>query len=314
MQQFPSNQSSCPGWAFASVLIQPLSRFAAALRTPNPSKIDPVWPKAALGAFLALGAIGPPNIAAAEVIAILGGVEITRDELDFARRDLEPQFSQIEPEKREAAIFNALVDIKVLGALGEQAGLAEGEEFAARMQFLRSRALHNSFFRSTIVEKITDDQVKARYDQEIAAMIGEVEASHILLATEEKARLVIEELDAGADFAELAKQKSTGPSGASGGSLGYFGAGQMLPTFEAAAFALETGAYTKVPVKTDFGWHVILKTGERQIDPPEFERARGGILNLLLQERYVVLLSEKRAAAELEILDETLKADPLVAR
>jgi peptidyl-prolyl cis-trans isomerase C len=117
-----------------------------------------------------------------------------------------------------------------------------------------------------VVDPVSDADIKARYEQEIAAVPPEEEISarHILLETEEAAKAVIAELDAGKDFAELAKEKSTGPSAAQGGDLGFFTKGRMVPEFEAAAFdALTPGEYGKEPVKTQFGWHVI-KVEERR--------------------------------------------------
>ncbi len=109
----------------------------------------------------------------------------------------------------------------------------------------------------------------------------EISARHILLATEADAKDVITELTVGADFAELAKQRSTGPSGPDGGYLGYFGQGQMVPEFESAAFALKAGEYSTDPVQTQFGFHVIL-VEERRIAPvPALEVVAEELLNEL---------------------------------
>ena len=106
-----------------------------------------------------------------------------------------------------------------------------------------------------IKKRITElsQRVKARYETFIAENPAseEVNARHILLETEEEARDVIARLDKGDDFAELASELSTGPSSSQGGDLGYFTAEQMVPEFSQAAFALETGSYSKDPVQTD---------------------------------------------------------------
>ena len=106
---------------------------------------------------------------------------------------------------------------------------------------------------------MTDDEVKARYDEEIKKLPPqeEVHARHILVKTEAEAKDIIKQLDAGKDFAELAKEKSTDPNKSEGGDLGYFAKGRMVKEFEDAAFALKKGEYTKTPVKTQFGYHVI---------------------------------------------------------
>jgi peptidyl-prolyl cis-trans isomerase C len=177
------------------------------------------------------------------VVATVGGVEIRTSELEMAEADLDPQFESLPPEQRRVAALAAVIDIKALARKAEAEKLDQTEEFKRLMAFQRDRALHNALFRSGVVESISDADVKARYDQEVAAIPPEEEISarHILVETEEEAQALITELDAGKDFAELAKEKSTGPSAGNGGDLGYFTKGRMVPEFEAAAFALEKG-------------------------------------------------------------------------
>lgn len=251
-----------------------------------------------------------PVHAQEEIIAKIGKIEITERELGFAQIDLQQQFAQIPEGIRKAAVLNALIDIRVLALAAEEAGIAATDEFKARVNFLRSRALHNAYFQQNALNAVTDEEIKARYDKEVAETEPnkEVDARHILVKTEEEAIAIIAQLDEGKDFAELAKEKSTGPSGANGGTLGYFGKGQMVPEFEEAAFALETGAYTKVPVKTQFGWHIILKQDERNAEPPNFEETKNKIRQLLLREKYISLVTENRKKFKVEIIDEALKA------
>ena len=90
-------------------------------------------------------------------------------------------------------------------------------------------------------------------------MATQVRASHILVSTEQDARNILGQLNAGKKFAELAKQYSSCPSGAKGGDLGFFTRGRMVPEFEAAAFSLKTGQVSE-PVKTAFGYHIIMVT------------------------------------------------------
>jgi peptidyl-prolyl cis-trans isomerase C len=94
-----------------------------------------------------------------------------------------------------------------------------------------------------------------------------------LLETEEDAKAVIAELKGGADFAETAKAKSTGPSADNGGDLGFFTKGRMVPEFSEAAFAMKVGEVSSTPVQTQFGWHVIKVDDRRQAPPPSFEES-----------------------------------------
>lgn len=243
------------------------------------------------------------------VVARVNGVEVTERELALAEVDLLEQFSQVPADRRRGMILNALLDIKVLALAAEEAGLADEANFKAQMAFNRARTLHNNYFQSNALDKISDEDMKKRYDIEIKNFpkTREIRARHILVETEEAAKAIISELDGGADFVELAKEKSTGPSGPQGGDLGYFGRGQMVPEFETAAFDLETGSYTKEPVKSQFGFHVIMKEDERDSQPPSFEQVQGQIRQALARERYFKLTQDARSTYEVEVVDEELK-------
>ena len=244
-----------------------------------------------------------------KVIATIGGKPVYESELTYAQSDLDPQFSRLPEGQRRAAALSALIDIKLIAQQAEKAGFGEGEIFQRQLNFLRDRALHNDYFKSTVVDGITEDAVKERYEKEVAATPPgkELKARHILVDSEEQAKAVIEELNNGADFVELAKEKSTGPSGPQGGDLGYFTRGRMVPEFEEAAFALEPGTFTKEPVKTQFGWHIIKVEDQRETPPPAFEQVADQIRRILLQEKYFNLIQEARQATEVEVTDAELK-------
>jgi peptidyl-prolyl cis-trans isomerase C len=243
------------------------------------------------------------------VIAKVGEVEITSRELALAEVDLMQQFAQTPAETRKAAILNALIDIKVLAEVAKKKGYADKPDFQTREAFNRSRTLHNNIFQKEVLDVITEEEVQARYDVEIKnyPQNPEVKARHILVKTEDEAKAIITELDGGADFIELAKEKSTGPSGPGGGDLGYFGKGQMVPEFEVAAFNLEKGAYTKEPVKSQFGWHIILKDDERMSQPPTLEQVGEQVKQAIARDKYFKLTQDARSDVKFEILDDDLK-------
>jgi peptidyl-prolyl cis-trans isomerase C len=242
-------------------------------------------------------------------VGTLYGQPITELELGMAAADLQEQLGQLPEDGRRAAALTALIDIRSLARKAEEVGLDESADFKSRLEFLRQRALHNAYFRQEVIEKVGEEDVRARYDREVAATPpeNEVSARHILLETEEDAKAVIEELQGGADFAELAMEKSTGPSAPGGGDLGYFTRGRMVPDFEEAAFALDVGGFTAEPVQTQFGWHVIKVEDKRQVQPPAFAEVQDQIRSVLLRERYFEVLQELRADADLEITDPALK-------
>ncbi|MCZ4289897.1 peptidylprolyl isomerase [Hoeflea alexandrii] len=244
------------------------------------------------------------------VVATVAGVEIRASELTLAEGDLDPQFARLPDEQRRVAALAAVIDIKTLARKAETEKLDQTEEFKRLMAFQRDRALHNAIFKSEVVDPVSEADIKARYEKEIAAVPPEEEISarHILLKTEEEAKAVIAELDAGKDFAELAKEKSTGPSAGQGGDLGFFTKGRMVPEFEAVAFTLKAGEYAKEPVQTQFGWHVIKVEERRESAPPAFEEVADQVRQLLMRERYGELIRTARSETAIDVLDPELKA------
>ncbi|HEC19560.1 MAG TPA: peptidylprolyl isomerase [Gammaproteobacteria bacterium] len=137
--------------------------------------------------------------------------------------------------------------------------------------------------------EVSEEAMKKEYEKRKDELGGkEYKARHILLKNENDAKAVIAELDKGADFATLAGKESTGPSAVNGGDLGWFSPGQMDKTFAEATAKLKKGQYTKTPVHTDFGWHVIKLEDTRMVSPPKFEdikeQIRVGLQNKLIED------------------------------
>jgi peptidyl-prolyl cis-trans isomerase C len=243
------------------------------------------------------------------VVATVGGLEIRQSELDLAMSNLDPQLAQLPEEQKKVAALSGAIDVKLLVKDANAEGLEKTEDFKKRLAFISDRELHNAYFRKHVVDAVTADEVKARYDKEVAALPQEeeVKAAHILVATEEEAKDVIKQLDAGKDFAELAKEKSTDSNKDDGGDLGWFGKGRMVPEFEEAALALEKGAYTKTPVKSQFGFHVIKLEDKRMAPPPAFEQVEPQVRQLVMRDKYVALIEKAKADQKIEITDPALK-------
>lgn len=257
-------------------------------------------------ASTALGALAQSDT----VVATVSGQSITEADVQMAVSELDQQFAQLTPEQKRAAALSAIIEIRLMSEKAKASKLDQDENFKRKLAFLNERALHAQVIEKEISPKVTDEMLKARYDKEVAARppSEEVRARHILVKTEEEAKEIIAKLDGGADFEALAKEKSSDPgSGANGGDLGFFSKGQMVPEFEAAAFALEPGAYTKTPVKSDFGFHVI-KLEEKRTQPPvAFDEVKDQIRQLVFRDVYFAAVKELRAGAQVEIKDETLK-------
>jgi len=264
-------------------------------------------------AVAALVLLAPVTIARAAddtVVATIDGKPVTEGELAAIQAELESAFQNLPDEKKRAAALSALIEIRLMVAEAEKIGLEKKPEVARKLAMLRDRALHAAFVDDQVAGKVTEEEIRARYDKEIASAppVTEVRASHILVDTEEKAKEIIQKLDAGGDFAALAKENSKDGSANDGGDLGYFGPGRMVPEFEKAAFALEVGAYTKQPVQSQFGWHVIKVTDKRQQPPPAYDQVKDQVKSAILTEKYFAVVKAMREAAKVEVADPALKA------
>ncbi len=157
----------------------------------------------------------------------------------------------------------------------------------------------------------TEEAVNAAYEKLKSEFEPkeEIRARHILVVKEDEARDVVAKLDAGEDFVELAKTTSVGPSGPQGGDLGFFGEGQMVKPFSDAAFAMEPGTYTKDPVKTQFGWHVIKLEERRNTQPPALEQVRGELENQISNDAVSSLIEDLRGKATIDVVGEKKDED-----
>ncbi len=299
----------------AAALLLSSTALAANAQDTAPAETPPAAAEPAAPAEPAPAQAEPVDPAA--VVARVGGSEITEGDLAAALADLGPQFAQLPPEQGRIAVLAALIDIRSLSLEAQEAGLENDPLVERRIAFLRDRALHNAYFEQEGVEAITDEELRTRYDTEIAAMAPaepteEVNARHILVATREEAEAIIDELDGGADFAELATERSSDPgSGQRGGDLGWFGPGQMVPAFETAAFALEPGSYTQEPVESQFGWHVIQTTEKRTAEPaepPAFEDVSEQVRQVVLRERYIEIVRAAREELDVEYVDPQIQS------
>jgi peptidyl-prolyl cis-trans isomerase C len=265
--------------------------------------------KFVLAACVSLIAFQGVSAADDAVVAKVGALEIKQSELDLAVANLDPQLAQLPDEQKKVAALSGAIDVKLLATNAEAAGLKDDPEYQRRLAYIAERELHNAYFKKNVVDAVTPEEVKARYDKEVAALPKqeEIRARHILVKTEEEAKAIIAELDAGKSFVDLAKEKSTDPNKSEGGDLGYFTKGRMVPEFEEAAFALEKGAYTKTPVKTQFGFHVILLEDKREAAPPAFEAVEQQVRQLVMRDKYLALIEKAKSEQKVEIVDEALR-------
>lgn len=271
--------------------------------------------KSLMVALVILGAAGGTGLTqestspALGVVAMVDGVSITEAELIFAAEDLAQDLSSVPPAEQRAFLISVLIDMKLMANEARKLELDQAEIFVRRKTYLEERALRRAYFTTFVEAEVTEEATRAAYEEIIASEEPreEVRARHILLASLEDAQAVIAELDAGRPFEDVAREKSTGPSGPNGGDLGFFGRGQMVPEFENAVFALETGQVSE-PVQTQFGWHVIKMEERRQSAPPSFEQLAGRLRQQLLIQEFEAQVEVLKSSAVIEITDPELAA------
>lgn len=236
-------------------------------------------------------------------VATVNGETILRSDVMAVVATLPPQYQQQLPQIFPALV-ERLVDFRLIAKAASGNGLGEDKEVMDRLAKLKQDVVREVYLERQIEARSTDEALRARYDTFVAENPpkAEVRARHILLKEEAEAREVITALDGGADFAELARERSTGPSAAQGGDLGYFAAEQMVPEFSEKAFALESGAYGKDPVQTQFGWHVIKVEDRRDAAPPSFESLEQQMREQVARETVQQVVKDLRVGAEIEIL------------
>jgi peptidyl-prolyl cis-trans isomerase C len=242
--------------------------------------------------------------AAAEnpVVAVVNGNEIHMTDVEFVARSLPEQMRQMPLPQLFPMLLDRVIDFQLLSAEAEKQDFAEDEQVQAALDRARASELRDAMLQQKFDEATTVEALQKRYNEmkeQEGFSYEEVHARHILLASEDEAKEVIEALDGGADFAALAKEKSTGPSGPQGGDLGYFKKDQMVPEFGNAAFGMEVGATSSEPVQTQFGYHVIKVEDKRTVEPTMDETAPQ-LRQEVAREIVTALVTELREDAEIE--------------
>ncbi len=215
------------------------------------------------------------DVTAETVVATVGGAEITIGHMIAARQTLPAQYMQLEAGVLWQGLLDQLVQQNAMAqTLGD--AVTPATQFAIDNTI--SGLLAGEAIGKAVQVAVTEEALQAAYEKRFADAepSKEFRASHILVESEEDAQAIKVELDGGADFAALAMERSTGPSGPSGGDLGWFGAGMMVPEFEQAVVALEAGGVSD-PVQTQFGWHVVKLFETRLSDAPSLDDVRGDL-------------------------------------
>jgi peptidyl-prolyl cis-trans isomerase C len=238
------------------------------------------------------------------VLAKVNGSEIRQSDMAIAEEELGPSLEKMDPATKKENLLAFLIDMKIVAKAAEDKKVEDSDEFKKRLAFTRNRLLMDSLLANEGKAATTDDAMKKVYDDAAKQITSEqeVHARHILVATEDEAKAIEDELKKGADFAELAQKKSKDPGASDGGDLGFFTQDQMVPEFSAVAFSLEPGKISD-PVKSQFGWHIIKVEEKRNRKPPDFDQVKGQIETYVTRKAQADYVAKLRETAKVERLD-----------
>ena len=235
------------------------------------------------------------------VMATVNGTEITLGHMIALRASLPAQYGQLPAE----LLFNGILDQLVQQTLLMQDHTGDlSQRNTLILENERRGIVASEVIDRVMNADLSDEKIQAAYDRDYAGAEAETEykAAHILVETEDEAKAIVQELADGADFAETAAEKSTGPSGPNGGDLGWFGAGVMVEPFFQAVTALEPGQVSD-PVQTQFGWHVIKLNETRVKDTPKLDDVRTEIEESLRQAAFDAHIETLTGKADIDRTD-----------
>jgi peptidyl-prolyl cis-trans isomerase C len=247
-----------------------------------------------------------PTVKKEDAVASVNGQYISKADLKALEDDI-AQRSHGQQTFPKQQLIDELVQRELLVQSAAAKQLQNSPEVITQMEMAKRSLLSQAALKNQLeANPITDADLKAEYDKQIGSQDKvEYKARHILVKTEDEAKKIIAQLDKakGKGFEALAKKHTTDPSGKdTGGDLGWFGAKQMVAPFSAAVAALEKGQYTKAPVQTQFGWHVILREDSREQTPPPFDTVKEQIRPMVQRSKIESMLKTLREQAKVEIL------------
>jgi peptidyl-prolyl cis-trans isomerase C len=239
------------------------------------------------------------------VLARVNGSPVTQKMFDMHLKQRQARRPGDAQNNNRQVVLEEVINLELVTQDAEQQGFGQRTDVQAQLAHQR-RALLASLAMQEYLQAhpVNEEDLQRLYDEQFGAR-KEYKARHILMKTEDEAKDMIAKLDEGADFAELAKAHSTGPSGKNGGDLGWFSPTQMVKPFSEAAAAMEKGKYSRTPVETQFGWHVILLEDVRESTPPEFDQVKEQIRMVVQNQRLQEYLNGLREAAKVEMVDGT---------
>lgn len=238
--------------------------------------------------------------AATEAAATVNGKVIKQSLVDYIIKDATERGQQVDDNVR-ATVVEKLISSEIILQEAQRLKLDKQPEFLAKEELTRRELLVNTYLQDYLKKNpVSEAETKAAYEQYKKEMGDkEYSARHVLVETENEAKQIIAQLDKGADFAKLAGEKSKDPgSQAKGGDLGWFPLGGMVKPFSDAVAKLSKGSYTKTPIQTQFGWHVVKLENVREMKAPTYDKVKDGLQKQIQQRKLEKLLNELRSKAK----------------
>jgi peptidyl-prolyl cis-trans isomerase C len=246
------------------------------------------------------------------VVATVNGTPITQETLNSVVSMVGGGAPGAKVDKK--SVLDDLIITELARQEANKAGLTERQEIKDKIKDATDRLVLNTWTQEKATAfKPTDDELKKAYEERTSGEKFEYKARHILMKTKEEAQAIIKDLDNKVDFADLAKKSSDGPSAGQGGDLGWFKPGSMVKPFADAVAKMEPGTYTKEPVQTEFGWHVIKLEERRDVKPPEFETLKPQLEREYQQKKMLAYMDELKAKADIKVTLPAEEAKPAAA-
>lgn len=240
-------------------------------------------------------------------VAVVNGKEITRGDIMKFLNDMGPQMAmQFQSPEGINRVIDEMVNQELLYLDAIENDFEKEEEFDQVLQATKISLLKGYAFNKLITGVTAEEEELKNYFAENKHLFNQpemVKASHILVADEDRAKEILDELNGGMNFEDAAKSYSSCPSSEVGGALGEFGRGQMVPEFEEAAFSMELGEIS-APVKTQFGYHIIRLDEKNEPKDSSFEESREEV-----EKQVILRKQETRYMEKINNLKEVYKVE-----
>ncbi len=238
------------------------------------------------------------------IVAVVDGDVITENDLSVAYDEFSDQLARVSVVDRRKTTIDLLIHIRLAAKAAEKDGIASDPDVVSRMNLVRDRVLYTEYLNRIFDKAVTEDAARKLFADEQAnqGTQYELHVRHILVTQKDAAEEIIKELNNGGDFAKIAEDQSVDTGSASkGGDIGFIQKGDTVQPFEDAAFALKVGEYTKEPVESQFGYHVIQLEEKREAPPKTFEQEAQRIQQDLVRNAFNKAIADLTDAATIDI-------------